>query len=194
MPLFFDAFHSMTERLPATIRRWAADQRGNMAVIFGVASLTILTVTGSAVDYSRKLDLTAKAQGAVDAAALVIAASPQTAMSENQKTAERIVAAALPEYPGATVKVTQPTASTYRVDLSHSIAAAFMKFAGVRTLQIAVKAEAAAGVTGPVEVALALDSTGSMRNDMPALRTAAASFASKLFAQGGSNIKMSVVP
>lgn len=194
MPSFFDAFHSVTERLPATIRRWAADQRGNMAVIFGVASLAIMTATGSTIDYSRKLDLTSKAQGAVDAAALAIASSPQTAMSDNQKTAERIVASSLPEYPGARVTVTQPTAGSYRVDLSHSIAAAFMKFAGVPTLQVAVKAEAAAGASGPVEIALALDSTGSMRNDMPALRAAAANFASKLFAQGGSNIKMSVVP
>ena len=194
MPTLFDTLHDAAARFGATFRRWSADERGNMALVFGVASLTILGVTGSAIDYSRKLDVVARAQGAVDAAALAIAASPQTSMSENQKTADRIVASALFRYPGATVKVTQPTSGTYRVDLSHSIPAAFMKFAGVQSLQIAVKAEAAAGVTGPVEVALALDNTGSMRNDMPALRSAAASFASKLFAQGGSNVKMSVVP
>jgi len=59
MPAHFDS-----------IRRFAADQRGNLAVIFALACLPLLSAIGCAVDYSRAVQVKGKLQAAADAASL----------------------------------------------------------------------------------------------------------------------------
>jgi Flp pilus assembly protein TadG len=56
--------------LVASIRRFAADQRGNLAVIFALACLPLLSAVGCAVDYSRAVQVKGKLQAAADAASL----------------------------------------------------------------------------------------------------------------------------
>ena len=50
--------------------RFRGDQRGNIAVIFTLALLPILSATGCVVDYSRATQLRSKLQAAVDAASV----------------------------------------------------------------------------------------------------------------------------
>ena len=52
------------------IGRFGHDQRGNLAVIFGIAVLPLITAVGCAVDYSQAMRMKAKLQSAADAAAV----------------------------------------------------------------------------------------------------------------------------
>lgn len=193
MSFFTRRLYVLAKTLPQVWRSVKKDSSGNVLVFFGVAAFAVMAMVGAGVDYSRQLNAVSKAQGAADAAALAIARSPGTA-TDNLTVATKMINATLTGVTGVKIAVTQPTATSYRVALSHAMSTAFMQMTGVKTMNVAVAAEAAAGASGPVEVALALDNTGSMRNDMPALRAAAADFARNLFAQGGGQAKMSVVP
>jgi Flp pilus assembly protein TadG len=174
-------------------RRWREDRGGNIAVMFAIILFAVLGVVGASTDYGRKLSATAKAQGAADAAALAIATNPKTA-NENLTTAKNVISAHLTGAAGLNIVVTQPASLAYRVTLTYKMPTSLMQVIGFRTMDVAVTSDASAGSGGPVEVALALDNTGSMRNDMPALRAAAADFAKNVFSSGGANVKMSVVP
>ncbi|OAF17212.1 TadE/TadG family type IV pilus assembly protein [Bradyrhizobium neotropicale] len=52
------------------IRRFACDQRGNIAVIFAIACVPLITAVGCAIDYSRATQVRAKLQAAADAASV----------------------------------------------------------------------------------------------------------------------------
>ena len=52
------------------IGRFRRDRRGNIAVIFTIALLPILTAIGCAIDYSLAARMRAKLQGAADAASV----------------------------------------------------------------------------------------------------------------------------
>ena len=59
-------------------RRFARDQRGNIAVIFALCCVPLITMVGCAVDYARATQIRAKLQAAADAASVgsVAKASP----------------------------------------------------------------------------------------------------------------------
>jgi Flp pilus assembly protein TadG len=57
-------------RLTALLRRFRSNSNGNIAVIFALALLPILTAIGSATDYSMASRMRAKMQSAADAAAV----------------------------------------------------------------------------------------------------------------------------
>ncbi|MEY9759711.1 Flp pilus assembly protein TadG [Bradyrhizobium ottawaense] len=60
------------------IRRFVQDRRGNIAVIFALACVPLITAVGCAVDYSRATQTRAKLQAAADAASVgsIAKASP----------------------------------------------------------------------------------------------------------------------
>jgi Flp pilus assembly protein TadG len=60
----------LLSRLTSLIRRFRLDSRGNIAVIFGLSILPIVSAVGCAVDYSLANRVKAKLQSAVDAAAV----------------------------------------------------------------------------------------------------------------------------
>jgi Flp pilus assembly protein TadG len=54
-------------------QRFRSDQRGNVAILFGLAVLPVVGMVGAAVDYSRANAVRASLQAAADAAALTAA-------------------------------------------------------------------------------------------------------------------------
>src|ERR1700694_2807525 len=60
------------------MRRFCSDQRGNIAVIFAIACVPLISAVGCAVDYSRAVQLRSKLQSAIDAASVgsISATSP----------------------------------------------------------------------------------------------------------------------
>jgi Flp pilus assembly protein TadG len=70
----------------ALLARFGRDKRGNIAVIFGIAVLPILTAVGCAIDYSTATRIKAKLQSAADAASIA---------SISQNSAGYIAAAAM---------------------------------------------------------------------------------------------------
>jgi Flp pilus assembly protein TadG len=179
--------------LAKEFHNWINDRRGAAAVAFGIAALVLMVIVGSAIDFNRRQMLSSRAQGAVDSAALAIAIKPDT-QTANTIKAKGIITLALPGTQLANLSVTTTATPSYRVVASILMPTTIMQIVGIKTMTIEVAAEAASATSGPVEIALALDNTGSMRNDMAALRAAAADFAKTLFGQSGGNVKMSVVP
>ncbi|MBB4365503.1 Flp pilus assembly protein TadG [Bradyrhizobium sp. CIR18] len=68
----------MRAALSTIIRRFVNDRRGNIAVIFALACVPLMTAVGCAVDYSRATQTRAKLQAAADAASVgsIAKASP----------------------------------------------------------------------------------------------------------------------
>jgi Flp pilus assembly protein TadG len=57
-------------KLPSLINRFRRDRRGNVAVIFVIALLPLLSALGCAIDYSRATQIQSKLQAAADAASV----------------------------------------------------------------------------------------------------------------------------
>lgn len=176
-------------------RAFKRDKRGATAVTFAIAAVPLIIASGAAIDFSNMIKYRGKMQTAADSAALT-GASTTGNLSEVQTVAANAFIANFGT--GATVTVTQPTdrPGVTRIVASYSVPMTFMKITGVQTKTVNVVAEATAFSGGVVEVALALDNTGSMYNDMGDLRTAATNLATQLFTSAGNNpnFRMSVVP
>jgi Flp pilus assembly protein TadG len=160
------------------MRRFFSDRRGNVAILFGLALIPVFGAMGSAVDYSMANAQRAAMQSAADATVLALAKiMPTSQATLNTKGAEWFNAN-LGTTPLAGMKLTitpsgaQVTLSatgTYQTKMVN-----VLRIAGVYDFPVSVKAEAKWGL-GKVEVALALDNTGSMgqQNKLAQLKIAA---------------------
>ncbi len=190
----------MNRQIKSLVNRYRRDERGNVAIIFGLALLPVMGLTGASIDYSRSSQLRAKMGVAADAAVLVAVKSNTLTLAQRQAAAIATFNANLgadASLVSASGTLTKLTGNAYRF-----VATANYNYAVVQVVpgmgsysQLSVSAEANAG-DGKLEVALVLDNTGSMTSDMQALRTAARDFTNILFdsAGGGTDLKMSVIP
>jgi Flp pilus assembly protein TadG len=153
-------------------------------------------MAGAAIDYGAASSARAQMAQASDAAALAAAKAPVTTLAERQKIAEDVFRANMGKkaVQGLSIKVKE-IASGVRVDASADVKTQFMSMFGFQTMPVGVFSEVARG-EGFVEVALVLDNTGSMSNDMVALRTASTNFVNTIFAGGGASdsLRVGVVP
>jgi Flp pilus assembly protein TadG len=176
------------------------EKSGAVAVLFGLALIPILFSAGVAIDYGRATMLKSKLQQASDAAALTMNALPKTATSQDkQNFAINRVNANLgaTQLNNITVTETEPTTGVYQIAASATIPTTVMKLAKINTIKVNAFSEARVtlGNTAPVEIALALDNTGSMSNNMNDLKAAAVSLVNKVMGDGSNtNIRVSVVP
>ena len=60
------------------MNRFRRDQRGNLAVIFAVATVPLISAIGVAIDYSEATRIKAKLQSAADAAAVAAISQQST--------------------------------------------------------------------------------------------------------------------
>jgi len=159
--------------------------QGNIAVIFAIAILPVITFVGAAIDYSRLNNARSSMQAALDSAALMVSKD----LNANVITASQIQAAAQSYFSALyTNKDATPnpitatytegsgsTTSTVAIMASGSITTDFMRVAGFPTLNFNTNSTATWGNV-KMRVALALDNTGSMSADgkITALRNAVA--------------------
>jgi Flp pilus assembly protein TadG len=191
---------TMNRHLRRFLRRFERDDRGNVAMIFGLALLPMMGLTGAAIDYSRASQLRTKMAVATDAAVLAAIKANGKDLNQRKAIADAAFAAnlgvdasllsvsgALVQLPGNAYRYTARATYEYAV-------LSVLPGAGTGT-ELATVSEANAG-NGTVEVALVLDNTGSMANDMTALRKAGKDFTNILFdfTSNSSDLKMSVVP
>ena len=183
--------------LLASVARFRSEKRGNVTIIFAMSLVPALLFVGSAVDYTRAVSVRGRLQHAVDSATLAAAENSVGTLAAAQAAANAAFAANYTDtgsvvitQPAATPGVTNGT-STVSVDTS------ILKIVGINSINVGAKASTKAFAdANAIEVALALDNTGSMLNDMTSLKSAASTLASNLFNQAGgnANFKMSVVP
>jgi Flp pilus assembly protein TadG len=166
------------------LSRFAADRRGNIAIIFALALVPLLSFVGAAVDYSLAARAKAKLVAALDTAVLVA-----TAKSEITKTTSAAQSDALNTFAGqmsalglttSAVSITVTDSVTTRTatgTASTTVTTYFMGIVGYKTLAVSANSTAAASLPAYIDFYVLLDNSpsqglGATTADMTALQNA----------------------
>ena len=197
---------SITSRFRAAVRRFIGANEGNIAVIFAIAAIPVISFVGAAIDYSRANSARSSMQAALDSTALMLSKDLSegliTAAQVNTKATAYFTALYTnPDAKSVSINATYTASSTIGSNIvvngSGSVTTDFMKVAGWPNINFSTSSTAAWGNVR-MRVAMALDNTGSMADDgkMPAMQTAAKSLIDQLSALAKTNgdIYISIVP
>lgn len=180
--------------------RFGRDESGVFAVVFGIMAIVLIALGGAVVDYVSLEQTRARAQTALDAAALAL--QPDINQLPEQTIRERAEALVLERIGDASV-----SARVDRIDIdpengrlylagSFSMPTIFVRLVGVSELGSNFASEAIKG-SANVEVSLALDVTGSMAGGrIEALKTATKELIETILEgnQGENYAKVALVP
>ena len=198
---------SVCSRIRSALAEFGLSDRGNIAVIFAIACVPLISFIGAAIDYSRANAARSSMQAALDSTALMVSKD----LSQGLITTSQINARAQAYFAGLyTNKDAQSVAitatytaasgsngSTILVNGSGSITTDFMKVAGFPNMNFNTSSTATWG-NNLLRVALVLDNTGSMNayNKIGALQTAAKNLVTQLsgLAKNNGDVYISVVP
>ncbi|MDB5651003.1 MAG: hypothetical protein JWL62_2523 [Hyphomicrobiales bacterium] len=182
------------------------DQRGNVATIFGVAMFPMLLFAGAAVDLARLNEKRSDLQQAVDLITLSLAKDVAAGSGQDAAyQAARTYLTAISRDPSATIVNTSPTINTTTGEVCVAAATVvptvFMSLVQIATIPTSASS-CAALAQGTYEIALVLDTTGSMAQQatggakIDALKSAATQFVNYVFNSPslGPRTKMSIVP
>jgi len=152
------------------LRRFAADERGIFGVIFAIMAVVLVAMSGAVVDFVTVEQARTRSQVALDAAALALqqkmSQTPQPTQTTLQEQAQRLLEQQVNDPTiAATVTAVNPNFDTGTIDIQAKIDVPtnFVRLVGVSHLQASLLSEATRGSTN-LEVALALDVTGSMQD------------------------------
>lgn len=174
---------------------FARDRRGNVAMMWGFMGAVLVGMIGITVDFTRAQAIRAQMQNAADGAALVAERSSNLPLSQRNAAARAFFDAEMGDLAGsASMTVIALENGGHRVEASMPMPLSLARIVRDQPWTIAVAAEAEANASPPIEVALVLDNTGSMANDMQALRDAAESLAEDLFIIDGDTVSVALVP
>lgn len=193
-------------RVRAATSRFAGANQGNVAVLFAIAAVPIISLVGAAIDYTRANAARSAMQAALDSTALMLGkdltdGTITTSQISTKATAYFNALYTNTDAKSVSVSATYTAAagngSTVLLSGSGSVTTDFMKVAGFPTLDFSTNSTAAWGNVR-MRVAMALDNTGSMASDgkIAALRTSAASLVDQLsaLAKNPGDVYISVVP
>jgi Flp pilus assembly protein TadG len=193
-------------RLQSLLGSFGRSDQGNIAILFAIAVVPVITFVGAAVDYTRANTARSSMQAAMDSASLMLAKDLQdgtiTTAQITQKAQDYFKA--LYTNPdaksvGVTATYTAAAGNGSRIEIAGNgkIDTSFMKLVGIPDINFNVNATSAWGNVR-MRVAMALDVTGSMRDDgkMGAMQIAAKSLIDQLspLAKNPGDIYISVVP
>ncbi|NEV76829.1 pilus assembly protein [Rhodopseudomonas sp. BR0C11] len=180
-----------------SIARFSCDRRGNIAVIFALVLVPLISAIGCAVDYSRANALRSKLQAAADAASVgavsrtspaYVAAGAMSGdgvISSGADDALRIFNGNLNGLTGYTLASSSATVTkvsdvvTSQVTFSAQISTMFMKVVGMSAMTVGGTSTATASMPKYIDFYLLLDNSPSMGvgatpNDVSAMITATA--------------------
>jgi Flp pilus assembly protein TadG len=197
---------SVFSRVRKAAGRFAAADQGNVAMIFAIAAVPLISLVGAAVDYTRANTARTAMQAALDSTSLMLSKDLQEGLiqpSDINTKAQTYFNALFNNTDAKSVAVsavyTASTSigSTIVVDGSGNVTTDFMKVAGFPKIDFNTSSTSAWGNVR-MRVAMALDNTGSMSSDgkMPAMQTAAKSLVDQLalLAKNPGDIYISIVP
>ena len=193
-------------RVRTAAGRFAKAEQGNIAILFAIAAVPILSFVGAAIDYTRANSARSSMQAALDSTALMLAKdlSDGTITASDINTKAQAYFKALytnTEARAVTVAATYTAStsqgSTIVVNGSGNVPTDFLKVAGFPQIGFDSSSTSAWGNVR-MRVALALDVTGSMADDgkMTALKPAAKALIDQLgaLAKNPGDVYISVVP
>jgi Flp pilus assembly protein TadG len=181
-------------------KRFLGDRRANVATIFAIAAIPLLSVTGAVVDYTYGFRLRTLAQDALDAATLAggkKVTSGQTVVSaEVSSFFASNVSGVIDPIPTVSTVVSGATVtSTATLNVPTHI----LSVVGINNLEFDLRSQVTSGI-GTLEVALVLDNSTSMAGSkISTLKTAATNLVTTLYNLGSTStktdpIKVGLVP
>lgn len=201
----------MYTRKTLSLNSFAGDQRGTVAMMFGLMGSVLLFLAGMALDYTRAMDVRTRVADAADAAAL---AAGKALMSGNMDVAE-IKALAQKYFVQNTANLkglatidppavnVDPQTGAVTIDVTSHVNMTLARIGGFKSLDFPVTT-AVNFAQKDIEVGMALDITGSM-DRVPAaggdrkivsLKSAFEKFAERLIPDSGSahKVRIGVAP
>ncbi|MGL4439540.1 MAG: vWA domain-containing protein [Bosea sp. (in: a-proteobacteria)] len=163
-------------KLLSVLKRFRRDDEAAVGLIFGLALVPMMGLTGVAVDYSRSAAVRNELQVAVDATSLTLAKDSVIETSAQYNTRAQIVFNAnWNSRFGASLQSLTVTKGTdkFKVDAKARVDYAVMSIFGVTGGDVSATATSGWGLN-KIEIALVLDNTGSMgwSNKMQELKKA----------------------
>jgi Flp pilus assembly protein TadG len=146
------------------LKKFKANQSGNVMMMFSLALIPLIGVIGVAVDYARATSMKESLQAAIDTTALSLAsASSEDSQSELELRAEQFLNRTFEKRGVMTltpVRV-QRRGGEIAINVNAVMPTSFMKVLGVNTVTVSASAISTFGKR-KIEFAMALDNTGSM--------------------------------
>ena len=187
-----------------TLRTFAAETRGNVAMLVAFSLIPLMGAGAIAVDYTYAETMKVKLAAAADSAALAGAQLFNGAAKQRADRAAATFESSLSQLQG--VKKVKFEASDvtdkgvytgFKVEASAEAETIFAKIIGIDILKIGVSAESVLGDGSKMEIALVLDTTGSMAGaKMDNLKIAANGLVKTLSEKAlvAGSMKFSLVP
>lgn len=186
------------------LARFFKDRSANIAPIFAIAIIPVIGFVGSAVDYSRANSVKASLQAAVDAAGLSLSKDAQTLTAEQLGLKAKDYVTAQFNRPDAKSLVVTPVLQTpqsgsfvLQITATASFDTSFTPVIGMSSIDLRAYTEVKWGMKR-IELALALDNTGSMSSSskMTELKKAAKSLLATLqaAAKKPDDVRVAIVP
>lgn len=180
--------------------RFARDQQGSIAIIFALCFAPLMALVGLAIDYTRMAGVQARAQAALDAAAIAAARQAHGRdVSALQQIAQREFAASFGSMGDAQLGAVRLArdGARLRLDLDGAVNTTLAGIMGVNQLRFPARSDVA-WRQPRIELTLVLDNTGSMGwgGKMPALKQASLDLLRELEALRTSpdQVKVAIVP
>lgn len=184
------------------LRALRSDERGNVLIMFGFALVPVIGLTGATIDYSRATSARQVLNAAVDSAALMAARdAAKLSDTEVRSRIDKWITAnlhgdSLKGFIGATTVIDR-TARTIAIEAQLNVDTSLTRVLGKDAMTIKSSSQSTWG-TNTIELALALDNTGSMDSSgkMDALKTASLDLIKimKDATTETGQIKISIVP
>jgi Flp pilus assembly protein TadG len=198
---------SVFRKFRAAAGRFIGARDGNVAVIFALSAIPIISFVGAAIDYTRATAARSSMQAALDSTALMLSKDLTTGVIDpsqistkandyfralyNNKDAQNVTISSTYTPQSGT------SPATIKLDGAGSITTDFMRVAGFPHMDFGTSGTTTWGNVR-MRVALVLDVTGSMANDgkMTALKPAAKALVDQLSAAATTNgdVYISIVP
>jgi Flp pilus assembly protein TadG len=194
----------LVRRLRQILHSFRSAQGGNVVMTFALAVVPLIGMVGAAVDYSRASSARTALQSALDATALMLSKDAPTLNETQLKDKAGQYFTALfnrTEVHDVTVTpvLTTPQAGSFKLDIDAKgkIDASFTRIFGAHETMLSSTAQVQWGIK-KLEVALALDNTGSMASSskMTELKKAVKTLLDTLkkAAKQPDDVKVAIVP
>lgn len=185
------------------LARFVEDRKASVLPIFALSIIPIFGLVGAVVDYSRASSVRAQMQSSLDSAAIMLSKEANSLTTAQIQTKATEYFQALFNRPEANNVVVTPVFSkadgsfTLKVTGTGSVPTRFMNIVGQSQMEISSSTEVVWG-TKRLELALALDNTGSMDSSskMTELKKASKTLLDTLkkAAVNADSIKVAIVP
>lgn len=183
------------ELLRTSALNFARARSGNVAMMWALMGAVLVGTIGITVDFTRAQALRNQMQNAVDGAALVAERSSNLTLAQRAAAARAFFDAEMGDNAvNVTFNVNELEQGGHQVDAWMPMPLSLARIVRDEDWTLHASAVAEASASPPIEVALVLDNTGSMANDMQALRDAASDLAADLLSLDGDTVRVALVP